>query len=208
MKKIVILTGPQGSGNHLWSKVLSLHNSVYGWKDLTKEFWIGHDREPFNDYWKNVELLEKFDWATHDFYLTSISVPYIENGDPRIPPVREFGEKLESLGIEVVYGVIGRDKNILAMQETRLREGVTYSKAVNLYSSLPIEKVYYFSHELLLLYQKDYLRKIQTDLGFPIDMDSEKINEFLLENSNEKYVKPVDSHWVDDLARKTSRKWK
>lgn len=208
MKNFLILTGPQGSGNHLWSKVLSLHTEVYGWKELTDEFWIGHDREPFNDYWKNPNLLKTFDWETSNFYMTSISVPYIENGEPTVPPIEKFGETLEDLGINVIYGVIGRDKNILAMQEQRLRLGETYQTALELYQHLPIEKTYFFSHELLLLYGRHYLKKISVDLEFPINWESEKIDEFLKENSNKKYLRPVEHHWVDELAKQTSRKWK
>jgi hypothetical protein len=208
MKTFLILTGPQGSGNHLWSKVLSLHPSVYGWRDLTEEYWIGHDREPFNDCWKNTDLLKKFDWSQSNFYVSSISAPYMENGEPRMPPINKFGATLESLGIRVIYCIIGRDKNILAMQEQRLRDGVTYPKAVELYSQLPLDNTYFLSHELLILYQKQYLAKISKDLEFPIEIQSEKIDEFLKDNSNKKYLSPVDSHWVDDLARQSSRKWK
>lgn len=208
MKTFLILTGPQGSGNHLWSKVLSLHPEVYGWRDLTEEFWIGHDREPFNDCWKNTELLSEFNWAQSDYYLTSISAPYMENGTATMPAVLEFGNKLEQLGMRVIYGLIGRDKNILAMQEQRLRDGITYPRALDLYAQLPLDKVYFLSHELLLLYKHQYLKKIVDDLRFPVDLDNIKIEEFLKENANEKYVKPIDNHWVDDLAKKSSRKWK
>ena len=56
MKKMLILTGPQGSGNHMWSKIFALHPSVYGWQELVEEFWIGHDREPFRSEEHTSEL--------------------------------------------------------------------------------------------------------------------------------------------------------
>ena len=47
-KTLVILTGPQGSGNHLWSKILSLHADVFGWKSLLDNYWEAHRiSEPF-----------------------------------------------------------------------------------------------------------------------------------------------------------------
>ena len=39
MPTMLILTGPQGAGNHLFSKVFAQHPSVYGWQDLTQEYW-------------------------------------------------------------------------------------------------------------------------------------------------------------------------
>ena len=42
MAKMLILTGPQGAGNHLWSKILSLNYEVYGWKCLLDNYWEAH----------------------------------------------------------------------------------------------------------------------------------------------------------------------
>lgn len=207
MKTMLILSGPQGSGNHMWSKIFSLHPDVYGWHELNSVYWIGHDREPFNEYWKNTELLKDFDWNRSDYYVTSISVPYMENGKPTVPNILAFGNTVESLGHRVIYGIIGRDKNILSMQERRLRGSETYHTALNFYGQLPLNKLYFLSHELLLLYQRQYLRKIMMDLNFPIDM-SDSVDLILQDNANEKYLRPIDNHWVDDLAKQTSRKWK
>jgi len=207
MKTMLILSGPQGSGNHMWSKIFSRHTDVYGWKDLNTTYWIGHDREPFNQYWKNIESLKDFNWNQSDYYFTSISVPYMENGEPAIPNILAFGNTVEDLGHRVIYGIIGRDKNILSMQERRLRGGETYHTALNFYDQLPLNKVYFLSHELLLLYQRQYLCKIAMDLNFPIDM-SDSLDSVLQDNANEKYLRPIDHHWVDDLAKQTSRKWK
>mgnify|MGYP001227449634 FL=1 len=35
---ILVITGPQGTGNHVFSKVLSMHKDVYGWGKLLKEY--------------------------------------------------------------------------------------------------------------------------------------------------------------------------
>jgi hypothetical protein len=192
----------------MWSKVLSLHPDVYGWDELNTTYWIGHDREPFNLYWKNPELLKQFDWTVSDYYMTSISVPYMENGVPTIPNFTEFIAELEQLNIRVIIGVIGRDKNILSMQEQRLRGGETYTRAVECFKQLPLDKIYFLSHELLLLYRQQYLNKISMDLNFPIVKESNQLEEILSDNANEKYLRPIEGHWVDDLARASSRKWR
>ena len=61
-KKMLILTGPQGAGNHLWSKIFSLHPEVFGWKTLLDNYWEAHRfYEPFCKCWKNHNLLQEFD---------------------------------------------------------------------------------------------------------------------------------------------------
>ena len=57
MKKLLIITGPQGSGNHLFSRLLSLHPDVGGWDDLLDEYWVPSDLEPFAEYWVNPEKI-------------------------------------------------------------------------------------------------------------------------------------------------------
>jgi hypothetical protein len=76
MAKMLILTGPQGAGNHLWSKVLSLHPKVYGWKTLLENYWEAHRfAEPFAQHWRDHTLLKSFDWSQSEYYFTSISLP-------------------------------------------------------------------------------------------------------------------------------------
>ena len=43
-KKLLIITGPQGSGNHLFSRILSTHPEVGGWKSLLEadNFWTNY----------------------------------------------------------------------------------------------------------------------------------------------------------------------
>jgi len=73
---MLILTGPQGAGNHLWSKVLGLHPEVYGWKTLLDNYWEAHRfAEPFAQHWKDHSLLKQFDWTQSEYYFTSISCP-------------------------------------------------------------------------------------------------------------------------------------
>ena len=128
MKTLAILTGPQGSGNHLWSKIFSLHEDVFGWKSLLDNYWEAHRySEPFAACWRDPELLSQFDFSTHDHYFTSISVPLgIESkGTKWCPDIKEFGLKAESLGMKVKICVIGRDQTILENQQKRIREEST-----------------------------------------------------------------------------------
>ena len=73
---ILIITGPQGSGNHLFSKIFALSEQVHGWSALNQQYWIGHDQEPFARYWHDPVLLDQFNWS-HDYYVTSVSCPYV-----------------------------------------------------------------------------------------------------------------------------------
>ena len=75
MKTILILTGSQGSGNHLWSKIFALHPQVVGWQALLTEYWIGHDQEPFAPYWQDPSQLKYYRWTQSDWFVTSMSVP-------------------------------------------------------------------------------------------------------------------------------------
>ena len=57
--KLILLTGPQGSGNHMWSKLFAMHPVVTGW--VMQNYWEGHHEEPFAEYWDNPDKLKEFD---------------------------------------------------------------------------------------------------------------------------------------------------
>ena len=48
MKKLLIVTGPQGSGNHLFARLFSLHPNVMGWEKLHDKYWVPSDEEPLS----------------------------------------------------------------------------------------------------------------------------------------------------------------
>ena len=73
MKQLLIMTGPQGSGNHLWSKILGETPFVQGWTQLTQEYWIGHGNEPFAEIWENPKLFQEFTWDK-DYYVTKHNI--------------------------------------------------------------------------------------------------------------------------------------
>jgi len=206
LKTMLILTGPQGSGNHMWSKIFALHPDVMGWRALLGEYWIGHDREPFADHWREPKLLRSFDWQQADYYVTSISVPYMENGQATMPPIDQFRQEAAMSGVDVKIAICGRDRNVLGMQEQRLRGSATFWQALIAYESLTPD--IFLSFELLQLYQRRYLVSISKTIDFPIHADSEMIDTILETDSNTKYFQPIKHHWLDDWARKTSAPWR
>ena len=204
MKTLVILTGPQGSGNHLWSKIFALHPKVLGWRALLNEYWIGHDEEPWARYWLNPSELRNAPWTLSDWHVTSISVPYMNNGTATVPDFKSFVSGVQNLGYRVKLAVIGRDQNILQYQETRVRGGITLDQAVAEYAKFA--QPTFLSYELLHLYKKQYLQKIERELEFPIDYNNPELDNILREDTNSKYFHAVEQQPLDAVAKHASRK--
>lgn len=204
MKTLLILTGPQGSGNHMWSKIFALHPQVQGWRALLNNYWIGHDEEPWAQYWLNPAQVNQAPWGTADWHVTSISVPYMNNGQPTIPDFKSFVSAVQALGHRVKIGVIGRDRNILEYQEQRVRNGRSFDTAIAEFSrfAMPV----YLSYELLHLYGAQYLQRLERDLEFPVAWTDPRLKTILSEDTNAKYFHPIDHHPTDDLAKHASRK--
>jgi len=207
-KTLLIITGPQGSGNHLWSKIFALHPDVYAWHALLHEYWIGHDQEPFAEYWEDPDRLKEFDWDKCEYFVTSVSAPYMLNGERTVPNIVRFAATAMGLGICVKIAIIGRDRNILSYQQTRVRGDVTYDIALTEYERLRTWSPVFLSYELLHLYGNLYLQQISKQLEFPIDLDHPRLNNILVDDTNSKYFNPVEYHPTDDLAKHTSKKWK
>jgi len=206
MKTILILTGPQGSGNHLWSKIFALHPQVQGWSALLTEYWIGHDQEPFASYWQDPTQLKYYRWSQADWFVTSMSVPYMNNGDATVPDFRAFVREAQNLGHRVKFAILGRDQNIVRMQETRVRGAPTVDQALAAYDQLAAPV--FLSYELLHLYGRKYLETVSQQLGFPIAVSDPRLETILEEDTNSKYFSPIKHHPTDDLAQHTSRKWR
>lgn len=201
MKKLLIFTGPQGSGNHMWSKIFALHPEVAGWSSLLDTYWIPHDQEPFAACWRDPALLKTRDWSKHDFYVTSISCPYIDDTRVAIPDITGFAAQAMGCGLQVKIAVIGRDQTVLKYQETRVRGRSTFEIAQEHYKKLESWDPVYLSYELLLLYRASYLRQISKTLEFPIAYDHARLEEILQDDTNQKYIQPVSHHWVDKLTK-------
>jgi len=196
VKKLLIITGPQGSGNHLFSRILSLHPDVGGWKDLLDEYWIPSDLEPFAEYWVDPDklTLEAFEGA--DYWLANVSVPFVYNGVKQVPKIAEMASKARDLGVNVQICVIVRDQYVNALQQERVRKEYTLPTALNYFDSLG--DVHYLDHEAFFLYQSRYLKWLSKILEFPIDYANPDIMKFIEEGPNKKYVKYVEEHWLDE----------
>lgn len=199
MAKMLILTGPQGAGNHLWSKIFSLHPKVYGWKTLLENYWEAHRfAEPFARYWRDHALLDNFNWAQSEYYFTSISCPLgIVNSDVNPiwnPDITKFTERVMSLGIDVELAVLGRDQSILANQQTRIRTQPTLPMFLTQLSK--ISNPTFLSYELLYLYRQDYLKSLR--LNIPVAWDDIRINEILADDANKKYIHSIEYNELDN----------
>jgi len=204
MKQLLILSGPQGSGNHLWSKIFALHPQVSGWRALLDTYWIGHDQEPFAEYWNNPAMLSAYNWRAADWHVTSISVPYMNNGTATVPDFKGFVQAAQSLGVKVKFAVLGRDRNIVEMQQQRVRGGITLPQALAQYA--PFANPVFLSYELLHLYGTKYLETVAKQLEFPIAINDTRLTAILSEDTNAKYFAAVEHHATDDLAKHASRK--
>jgi len=187
---MLVVTGPQGSGNHLFAKLFNLHPEVYGWN--MEKYWVDHHAEPFSDYWRDTSKIKDFGWLLHsDFYTTSISCPYFKNKEPQIPKYEEFITEVEKY-CNVIVAIIGRDRTILEHEQQRVREAHTTPVALEQFEYLYTLDPYYLSMELAFLYRENYLKQIGRDLGFPVVDDSELINSVLSDDSNKKYIHEID----------------
>ena len=199
MAKMLILTGPQGAGNHLWSKIFSLHPEVYGWKTLLDNYWEAHRfSEPFAQHWRDHTFLKSFDWTQSEYYFTSISLPLgIVDHDVNpiwMPDVGGFAKAVLACGVDVEIAVIGRDQTILDYQQNRIRTQ----------STLPLfkeqlSKIWhptFLSYELLYLYRRDYLKSLK--LSIPIAWDDNRIDTILADDANVKYIHHVEHNPLDN----------
>ena len=199
--KLLILTGPQGSGNHLFVKIFSSHKSVHGWKMKHNE-WKGHHEEPFSLYWRKPGLLKDAD-PNKKYYVTSISCPYFYRKKPTIPNYKEF-IKCANIVFDIQICIIGRDKNILLEQQTRIRSKHTTPVALTYFKHLLKYNPYFISYELFHLYGLDYCKSISTLLNFPIN--TRKVKELLKPkyNTNKKYITKIKKGLFDKQAYRTS----
>ena len=201
MKKLLIITGPQGSGNHLFSRIFSMHESVGGWKQLIDEYWVPSDLEPFAEYWVYPERLTLEDFQGYEYWLANVSVPFVYDGVRQTPKILEMANRAKELGIDVKIAIIVRDQNIQAEQQLRVRKEVT----------LPIAQEYYYDHiltsnfptffldnEALFLHKQHYLKWVSKLLEFPVAWYDPDIMKFITEDPNKKYVKHVDEYWLDE----------
>ena len=200
-KKLLIITGPQGSGNHLFSRLLSLHLDVSGWEELLDNYWVPSDQEPFADYWVDPDKLHADQFAGFNYHLANVSCPFMYDGVRYVPKILEVAERARSFGVDVEIAIIVRDQNINAEQQRRVRGEVTTPIAQDYYYNTLLKSqfpVHFLDHEAFFLHQEHYLKWVGKTLDFPVELDTAKIMRFIDKDANHKYVKYVEEYWLDN----------
>ena len=210
MKKLLIVTGPQGSGNHLFSRLLSLHPAVEGWTELLDTYWIPSDQEPFAEYWVDPDRLTA-DVFHHvdskEYFFANASCPFFYDGMRCIPKILEVANKAKGFGVAVEIAIVVRDQNINREQQLRVRKEHTTPIAQDYYYNtlLPSEfPVHFIDHEAFFLHTTHYLKWLSRVLNFPIAYTDPNIMKFIAEDANHKYIKHIDHHWLDKEILKGS----
>jgi hypothetical protein len=203
MKKLLIITGPQGSGNHLFSRILSMHPSVSGWDAMLENYWVPSDQEPFAEYWVNPEKLTIDHFRDKKYHLANVSCPFFFDGVRYVPKILEVAKRAKSFGIEVQIAIIVRDQNINQVQQERVRKQHTTPIAQDYYykTLIPSEfPVHFLDHEAFFLHKEHYISWVGKILDFPVVTDVEKLMKFVTVDANHKYVQAVSEHWLDNIV--------
>ena len=179
--KVILLTGPQGSGNHLWSKVFTT------WAD--KEYWVGHKDEPHSGLWENMDSWREFPFLSDT--VISISIPYAVRGDTTFPDIKLWKQIMIDRDIDHKICAFTRDENINFLQNKRVRPENNYYKAVEYIKTLDVDC--FLSTETLMLYQWKYVEQVCRHLQFSIDKKDVDFSQ----SFNEKYVKYVQEFDLD-----------
>jgi hypothetical protein len=202
MKKLLIITGPQGSGNHFFSRVLSMHPEVEGWSELLDNYWIPSDEEPFAEFWVNPELMTEEFFNDSDYFMANVSCPFFFNGTRHVPKILEVAERAKQFGIDVQIAIIVRDQNINQVQQLRVRKEHTTPIAQDYYYNVLMNSdipIHFLDHEAFFLHREHYIKWVGKILGFPVVTDPEKLMKFITEDANHKYVAAIQSHWLDEV---------
>jgi hypothetical protein len=202
MKTLLIVTGPQGSGNHLWSKVFAATEGVYGWKALNDTYWIPHDQEPFAEAWHNPSKLKDIDFGNYG--VTSISCPYAYHGETVEPDYEKFISAAKNLGYDLRFAIIGRDQSVIQHQQVRVRGVHSYPRFSSRLHSLCLHNPVFLSTELLYLYRIHYVHSLIKQLNFPVYITEDKLEEILAQDPNAKYFQPAPEQELDSYVRTVS----
>jgi hypothetical protein len=202
-KHLLILTGPQGSGNHVFSRVFSMHPDVQGWRELTRTYWVPSDQEPFAEYWINPHKLDVSDFDNGKYFLANVSCPFFYDGKRYVPKIREFADRASELGLKVTIAIVVRDQTINAVQQQRVGGEVTLVTALEYYDELILDsdhEVHFIDHEALFLWRERYVKYLGKLMNFPVLTDK-AVMKFITNDANHKYVRSIDTHWLDDVIR-------
>ena len=190
---VLLLTGPQGSGNHIWSKVLTT------WAD--GEYWVGHKDEPHSHLWTDIEQ-----WYDHNFSDThtiiSVSCPFAVKGITSYPDITRWREIMRERGIPHEVAVITRDKTINNFQNERVRPVNNYINSINFLNKIEVDC--FLSTETLLIYKDKYLDLLNKQLEIPLDYDKFKVDNVVSQSFNEKYVTYIEDYPLDKKVKTVS----
>ncbi len=193
---LTIMTGPQGSGNHLFSKALGQNKNIWVWSALQEKYWEGHDLEPFAEYWKDPSKLSEFDWTQSNHFITSISCPYFDDGIESIPRYNEFINHVTEFA-DVQFLIIGRDSNIIKLQQERVRDKHTTPTFIKELDNIIFNyRTIFASQELLYLYEIHYLNWLEREIGLlqtELTSNDNRLSKILVKNSNAKYISQTES---------------
>jgi hypothetical protein len=204
LKNLLIITGPQGSGNHLWSKVFAANKELYGWAALNDTYWVPHDQEPFAIAWHDPVQLANIDIGNYTTAVTSISCPYAYHGVTTEPNYQAFINEAKTQGYTVKVAIIGRDQTVLHYQQERVRGTHSYHRFEQHLGYLCNLGPIFLSTELLYLYGIHYVRSLQTQLGFDINISQDQLNQILAEDPNKKYFVAATEQPLDKYVRQVS----
>ena len=203
------MTGPQGSGNHLFSKALGQNKNIFVWPALQEKYWEGHDLEPFAEYWKDPSKLNEFDWKQSQYFITSISCPYFNDGVETIPQYNDFINIAKKFA-DIQFLIIGRDRNIMRLQQERVRGKHTTPDFMSQIDNIIFNfKTIFASQEMLYLYKLNYLQWLEKELGLldsELTEDNTKLLEILSKDANEKYISQTESELDKVIKLASSRK--
>lgn len=203
MKKLLIITGPQGSGNHLFSRILSMHPDVDGWDEMLTNYWVPSDQEPFAEYWVDPEKLTAEKFEHKRYHLANVSCPFFFDGARYVPKIVEVARRAKSLGVEVVIAVIVRDQNINQVQQERVRKEHTTPIAQEYYYNTLLKSefpVHFLDHEAFFLHKEHYIKWVGKILDFPVVTEQDKLLDFITVDANHKYVQAIAEHWLDKFV--------
>ena len=190
------MTGPQGSGNHLFSKALGQNKNIFVWPALQEKYWEGHDLEPFAECWKDPSKLNEFDWEQSNHFVTSISCPYFDDGVETIPQYNEFINIAKKFA-DIQFLIIGRDRNIIRLQQERVRGKHTTPGFMSQIDSIIFNfRTIFASQEMLYLYKLNYLQWLEKELGLldsELTEDNIRLLKILSKDANEKYISQANS---------------
>ena len=190
MRRLIVVVGPQGAGNKLFSKLFAMNPATQGWQQLLEsDTELDHDLEPFHAAWTDPLLLSEYPWHESEIHVANISFPFVDVDNNIITPnLIEFINHAEKYA-NVTVVVIARDQNIITIQNHSY--GRPNSAYVLMEQLQHMENNFIFvSQESVYLYKHLYWNSIERQLGLPLT-DPELINVHLTNDRNKKYITNV-----------------